>query len=749
MPDSQNNLNRPFSLAIDLIRLDIAQPVDEVAIKNVYVDVDDTHIRIAAFDFKSEISADGLIVKLPPTTLGSVYEVRLLSQGSAVLSAYFEMPKDDCFLSDLPLYTAFPPRESYPVDVVNWGDIKGSLENQSDLLEKVFSVSDADNLKVKLDDDFKILNKDISNQKLDTGITATAKFGGVERILADKNAEIISVKDFGAKGDGVTDDSSALVNSILAALETGKALYIPASPTPYMYRKNMLKFLLDTPISESKSLYIFGDGEASCLKMFDGEIDTLYSQSLRFEPSQSMHSFYFKDFAIDNNARGSTPPAPDNLYAYEQSHTISFAGGVGTSIDSITYDNVLVIDPAADAFNNSYRGQGGVIRHINPVERGRTRVRASIQESFGFREITITNPNVASIEAEATIAPTNVSSFMQVTGGSVDILDISANSENDDVKVEANNLNVKKQTNLGLLKELKVSGGQLRLNTANPRFSYLLNSEFSKVKFLHPYDAATGVMPSIEFLRRAGSTTVTDFDDCEFVIDYAGALPVAPTVAMITNRDGTAIASADVGKHIVTVRDCAFDPRAYMSVDAYRMGTVILDNNKYAGTAEAVQWYATTGHATDLTIKGGDYSAVMGLALKVGGVSAGHKLTLVGECFGSKASTWRTLSGSLSTYAAAIYNSRRIVLSDDTIPTNALTNDVVVNSKISNGVGTVVEYQCTVASATNPTYVCHKQLGIYSLPTASLPVLTAKDTLAKAIDTTTNTIKTWTGAAWT
>jgi len=47
--------------------------------------------------------------------------------------------------------------------------------------------------------------------------------GAVGRILHDKLADVISVTDFGAVGDGVTDDSAA----IQAAINTGKVVYIP------------------------------------------------------------------------------------------------------------------------------------------------------------------------------------------------------------------------------------------------------------------------------------------------------------------------------------------------------------------------------------------------------------------------------------------------------------------------------------------------------------------------------------------
>ncbi|QGH73786.1 tail fiber protein [Vibrio phage vB_VhaP_VH-5] len=59
-------------------------------------------------------------------------------------------------------------------------------------------------------DDVSQLQTDVQAQKLDTDIIVTPKFGGVERTQADKNSDIISVKDFGVVGDGVVDDTENL-----------------------------------------------------------------------------------------------------------------------------------------------------------------------------------------------------------------------------------------------------------------------------------------------------------------------------------------------------------------------------------------------------------------------------------------------------------------------------------------------------------------------------------------------------------
>lgn len=54
-----------------------------------------------------------------------------------------------------------------------------------------------------------------------------AETGAVSRSVQSRLAETISVKDFGAKGDGENDDTQAIAQAILAAVNTGRDIHFP------------------------------------------------------------------------------------------------------------------------------------------------------------------------------------------------------------------------------------------------------------------------------------------------------------------------------------------------------------------------------------------------------------------------------------------------------------------------------------------------------------------------------------------
>jgi hypothetical protein len=84
-----------------------------------------------------------------------------------------------------------------------------------------------------------------------TGVGSGTGTAQTSRSVQNKFQETISVKDFGAVGDGTTDDYTAFVNAIAALPAKGGALYIPPTTTN-IYR-------LSQTLSIRKPIHMYGD----------------------------------------------------------------------------------------------------------------------------------------------------------------------------------------------------------------------------------------------------------------------------------------------------------------------------------------------------------------------------------------------------------------------------------------------------------------------------------------------------------
>lgn len=78
--------------------------------------------------------------------------------------------------------------------------------------------------------------------------------GASARTVNTKFQEFISVKDFGAVGDGTTDDTAAFSAAITAVGTTGQSLYVPAGT-----------YKITSVLTSSENLHMFGDGDSSII----------------------------------------------------------------------------------------------------------------------------------------------------------------------------------------------------------------------------------------------------------------------------------------------------------------------------------------------------------------------------------------------------------------------------------------------------------------------------------------------------
>jgi hypothetical protein len=565
--------------------------------------------------------------------------------------------------------------------------------------------------------------------------------------VSNKLSQVLSVKDFGAVGDGVTFDTVAIKNACDYAIANGKSVYFPAGT--YLCTYNVLSFNFATSVT--KTFTMFGDGAASILKMGDGLMTATFRRFLDFVPSVDMDTIEVRDLVLDNNARGS--PAPPTPFAYEQSHTIRFASAAGTTVKLLRYHNVIVKDPVADGMNNQGTGEvyDWVISNCSEIDR--TRVRRSIQCSRLVNNLTITGFTVSSpnneqggIEQEPPVAAVATPRRIYIANCNVPILDCSGDYyASAQTTIFIVNTLVKTWAALAAA-TYHISNCDIKITDAGRFVTPNVNSRASDTIFRLPYNVTTGAVSSLlidsTYLSSATQDAGFSFSNCKFFIDYEGALPIPATGPLINNP--AAVTAATIARFVVTIENCYFDPRAQKSVYGYRNGTWVLTNNTYAcatlaDTVGAITYAPSDGtvYGASVIINGGDFRPCVGhgLALNNGATTSACPLIMSGVHLGAKACSITNFvtSGNIANNNQ-IYSARSVVV--DSIPTSGISGDTVVLPVNSRALGTGVEYVATAISTTTPNYRLTRQKGVKRDTTANRPTATANDVGLMYLDTT-------------
>jgi hypothetical protein len=151
--------------------------------------------------------------------------------------------------------------------------------------------------------------------------------GGVAYPLCQKLAQVVSVKDFGAVGDGVTDDYDAINAAWLYCYPIGASLYFP-SGTYLVVTENFPFRNTQLPVTElldCNNMTIYGDGPSSILKTSS----VLGADVLQLN---GLKNFHVRNLQVQSVISGSDAG----------SNGISLTGG----FDNITVDNFWAKDLA-------------------------------------------------------------------------------------------------------------------------------------------------------------------------------------------------------------------------------------------------------------------------------------------------------------------------------------------------------------------------------------------------------------------
>ncbi len=166
----------------------------------------------------------------------------------------------------------------------------------------------------------------------------------VARSLASKFAETVSLKDFGALGDGVTNDDTAWRNALTAVSKGGK-LHIPCGT----YR--LTPFALN--VAPNKEIIIEGSG--SCSELYFPDLST--GTALRINLTHPFSAFHLRDFHITTDTAST---ASMGIAAY---------GPPGNLAAASAFNDIINVVQRAHAgqYQTGYFGVGVYLNLVNNV----------------------------------------------------------------------------------------------------------------------------------------------------------------------------------------------------------------------------------------------------------------------------------------------------------------------------------------------------------------------------------------------
>ena len=119
-------------------------------------------------------------------------------------------------------------------------------------------------------------NKKISAQTLGNYLPVISTGSTTSRSLKDRFADTVNVKDFGAKGDGITDDTASIQAAIDSKYPKGGVVYIPSG-----------KYKVSSTIVLPQNIYIVGDG-AGYNNLYSSTDFKLYGSILELAAGSNM-----------------------------------------------------------------------------------------------------------------------------------------------------------------------------------------------------------------------------------------------------------------------------------------------------------------------------------------------------------------------------------------------------------------------------------------------------------------------------
>jgi len=158
--------------------------------------------------------------------------------------------------------------------------------------------------------------------------------GATANTVQAKLRETVSVKDFGATGNGTTDDTAAIQLAVTAVYTNGKSLYFPAGT----YLMSSTITMGNTTATAATYCHFYGDGNNSLIKVTAANVNPFLWQGPHPDVDGGGNRIDGRILIENMRFLGPYNSAPASAASYTNSIGIKFYGVQGITLTNLTFN---------------------------------------------------------------------------------------------------------------------------------------------------------------------------------------------------------------------------------------------------------------------------------------------------------------------------------------------------------------------------------------------------------------------------
>jgi|GEM_PF-4713299 len=455
------------------------------------------------------------------------------------------------------------------------------------------------------------------------------------------NQDRVYLKQFGARGDGVTGDHKEILMAFDYALAQNIPVYAEAG-TFIIDRLDgntgAAAVRINVVNAPDQNFSLIGAGKGlTIFKEQDGKTEVTGRYTKLFyvylNQNNNVGDIVFKDFTLDKNGRSNTLPGGDSPsdYSWEQAHAIGFNGSANSpdKLRSLTFKNIHIVDKIGGGINiSSMRTQFGpiIVENVSDEpfiprfgQRGTLEIGA-FSTKMVFDKVNVVYAQIEPVSSGAATAATPRKSFF--TNCNLGKLEYTeSNSAAIYSEVSAMNCFFERVTLRNITFTL--------MNTFINEIDGFVNSpsgKFTNCQIKLPYDSIQNSIRSIYPTRYVSQNydSNIEFLNCDFIIDSDDPT-ITPTGYIVKNTAKILVGSPQMN---CIINNCNFDKRAAGSVDNYGNSNFFIKNSKLAGTNIALLAGTYNNFNANLHLENNDYSQITGITLRINDVAANYSINI-------------------------------------------------------------------------------------------------------------------------